>query len=243
MLKLRLRKATPFLVSVGLHSTLVAATFLIATQEDVPKMQESRVVLVLSSYVANKVEPQAQEAPKPQVKKEEPKKMPQKEIVKKQIVKKQQTTPQQAVQKKEIVPPAEAFAPQKSHEVAPTVTKQEVSRAPIQQEPFIQDKPTPSKQISPQIDPATLGQIRFMIQNSLIYPAMARRLKIEGVVFVAFTLTCDGRVKSATVEQKSGSTSLDSKALETVLGLSGEYPKLQKEMQLKIPIAFSLKHS
>lgn len=254
MLKERLRNVTPFLLSVGIHSTLVAATLLMAQENETPKIQESRVALSLSSYVVAKQEPIPQPVKKSvpkkevkkqetKVKKEEPKKIIKKEI-KKEVVQKKQTTPQQTVQKKEIVPPAEAFAPQQSNEVAPVEEIQEISRAPKQKKTVTKavQQATP-KQISPQIDPTTLGQIRFMIQNSLIYPSMARRLKIEGVVYVAFTLTRDGRVKSASIEQKSGSTSLDSKALETVLGLSGEYPKLQKEMQLKIPIAFSLKHS
>ncbi|MDY0120796.1 MAG: TonB family protein [Sulfurimonas sp.] len=245
MLKERLRNATPFLLSVGIHSTLVAATLLMAQENETPKIQESRMALSLSSYVVAKQEPIPQpvkkSVPKKEVKKQETKV---KKEIKKEVVQKKQTTPQQTVQKKEIVPPAEAFAPQKSNEVAPVEEIQEISRAPKQEKTVTKavQQATP-KQNSPQIDPTTLGQIRFMIQNSLIYPSMARRLKIEGVVYVAFTLTRDGRVKSASIEQKSGSTSLDSKALETVLGLSGEYPKLPKEMQLKIPIAFSLKHS
>ncbi|MCD6258630.1 MAG: energy transducer TonB [Helicobacteraceae bacterium] len=243
MLKERLKNATPFLLSVGIHSTLVAATLLMAQDNETPMAQESRVILSLSNYTVVKQEPKPQQIQKNTPKKEEPKKTIKKEI-KKEVVQKKQTTPQQTVQKKEIVPPAEAFAPQKSNEVAPVEEIQEISRAPKQEKTVTKAvQQATAKQNSPQIDPTTLGQIRFMIQNSLVYPAMARRLKIEGVVLVHFILTRDGRVKSALIEQKSGSTSLDSKALETVLGLSGEYPKLPKEMQLKIPIAFSLKHS
>jgi periplasmic protein TonB len=256
MLKERLKNATPFLLSVGIHSTLVAATLLMAQDNETPMAQESRVTLSLSNYTVAKQEPKAQpqsvqkSVPKKElkkqetkVKKEQPKKTIKKEI-KKEVVQKKQITPQQVVQEeKEIVQPTEAFAPQVSNEVTPPLEEKKVSRAPLQQETLQKQEQTPSKQNSPEIDPTTLGQIRFMIQNSLVYPAMARRLKIEGVVLVHFILTRDGRVKSALIEQKSGSTSLDSKALETVLGLSGEYPKLPKEMQLKIPIAFSLKHS
>ena len=246
MFRERLKKATPFLLSVGIHSTLVAATLMMAQENETPKIQESRVTLSLSSYVVAKQEPIPQPVQKSEPKKELKKQQTKvKKEIKKEVLKKKEKTPQQVVQKdKEVVPPAEAFAPQKSNEVAPVEEIQEISRAPKQEKPLREEmQQTTQKQISPQIDPTTLGLIRSMIQNSLIYPSMARRLKIEGVVYVAFTLTRDGRVKSALIEQKSGSTSLDSKALETVLGLSGEYPKLSKEMQLKIPIAFSLKHS
>ena len=82
-----------------------------------------------------------------------------------------------------------------------------------------------------------------MIQRSLIYPSMAKRLRLEGVVYIRFVLTPDGYVKKAEIVEKSGSGLLDRRALETVKDLSGEYPRLSREMQLKIPIVFSLRKS
>jgi len=105
------------------------------------------------------------------------------------------------------------------------------------------DKNAPKKPHSSSVDPSILGKIRAMIQKSLIYPSMAKRLRLEGVVYITFVLTQDGYVKKAQIVQKSGSGVLDSRALETVKNLSGEYPRLSGEMQLKVPIVFSLKKS
>jgi len=253
------RNMIPFLLSLGLHTTLVAATFLIVNNEEEETAPvATKTVLQLASYQASEVVPKIQEAKPNQEIQQKKKAVVEKEIVKKEVKKvpnkpkpkeivkeiKKSKTPEQIVQKeKQKVLPAEAFASQVSNEVAPIQEEKKVSRAPLQQETLVQDKLNTPPEVPKEIDPTTLGVIRSMIQNSLIYPSMARRLKIEGVVLINFILTRDGRVKSAVIEERSGSTSLDSKALETVRNLSGTYPKLSNEMQLKIPIAFSLKQS
>lgn len=69
---------------------------------------------------------------------------------------------------------------------------------------------------------------------------MARRLKIQGVVLVSFKLDENAKVVIASVKKSSGSSLLDSRALDTVKDLSGRYPTLSRTVELKIPIAFSL---
>ena len=79
-----------------------------------------------------------------------------------------------------------------------------------------------------------------MIENALTYPAIARRLRLEGTAVVSFILRPNGLVEKAEIATTSGSTLLDAKALQTVLGLSGEYPTLTRTAFLKIPITFTL---
>lgn len=94
-----------------------------------------------------------------------------------------------------------------------------------------------------EINGATLGRIRAMIENSLTYPAIARKLRLEGVVTVSFLLKPNGLVEKAEILTSSGSALLDTKAIQTILALNGDYPTLPKAVYLKIPIAFSLKKS
>lgn len=94
-----------------------------------------------------------------------------------------------------------------------------------------------------QIGGAALGHIRAMIENAITYPAIARKLRVEGVVLVTFTLKPDGTVETAHVKSTSGSSVLDTKAIQTILSLSGDYPSLGKTFELSIPIAFSLHKS
>jgi len=82
-----------------------------------------------------------------------------------------------------------------------------------------------------------------MIENAITYPSIARKLRLEGVVLVTFTLKPDGTVEAAHVKSTSGSNVLDTKAIQTILSLSGDYPSLGKTFELSIPIAFSLHKS
>ncbi len=82
-----------------------------------------------------------------------------------------------------------------------------------------------------------------MIENAITYPSIARKLRLEGVVLVTFILKSDGTVDEAQVKSTSGSNLLDTKAIQTILSLSGDYPSLGKTVELSIPIAFHLKKS
>ena len=88
-----------------------------------------------------------------------------------------------------------------------------------------------------------MGHIRAMIENAITYPSIARKLRLEGVVLVTFILKPDGTVDTAHIKSTSGSTVLDSKAIQTILSLSGDYPALGKTFELSIPIAFNLHKS
>jgi protein TonB len=79
-----------------------------------------------------------------------------------------------------------------------------------------------------------------MIENSLTYPAIARRLRLQGTVVVSFILKTSGLVEKVEIVMSSGSAMLDSRALQTVLALNGDYPALTETAFLKVPITFSL---
>jgi protein TonB len=141
-------------------------------------------------------------------------------------------TPEIKAQPTEAAPLSEAFASPPSHTVA--------SAAPADSPPT----PDTIKKADPNGPGATvLGQIRAMIENAIAYPAIARRLRLEGVVTLSFMLTPDGAVAKAEVLQSSGSSVLDRKALNTLWDLSGDFPSLEAITQLTIPITFSLKKS
>jgi protein TonB len=91
-----------------------------------------------------------------------------------------------------------------------------------------------------QIGGAALGHIRAMIEKSITYPTTARKLHVEGVVLMTFTLKADGTVDTAHVKNSSGSSILDTKAIQTILNLSGQYPALGKTFELSVPITFTL---
>ncbi len=87
---------------------------------------------------------------------------------------------------------------------------------------------------------AALGHIRAMIEKALVYPAVARKLRLEGTAMISFVLKSDGTVDTVKIISTSGSRSLDTKAVQTILSLSGHYPALGRTIELSIPVAFAL---
>lgn len=152
------------------------------------------------------------------------------------------TTPDKIVTKQPTLSP-EASAPL-AHTPMPTSSlpsksidsPQSVSLTPVNELPR---NPVSDKQIGG----AALGHIRAMIENAITYPSIARKLRLEGVVLVTFILKSDGTVETAQVSSTSGSSVLDTKAIQTILSLSGDYPALGKTFELSIPIAFNLRKS
>ncbi|DAB30371.1 MAG TPA: hypothetical protein CFH84_04490 [Sulfurimonas sp. UBA12504] len=240
-------KLKALLASLSFHILLLALAFSLLPQVlKTPLEEASSISISLADYVPSpnvlqKTEPTSSKEVLPEEKqtisKTQAKTQP------KKIDTKKMQTPQQAPLTEEKVLSAEAFTPPVSNETSTQNSDTKLIDSP---QKVLSDKPnelpSPSESSS-QITPTTLGLIRAMIQNALIYPTMAKRLKIEGVVVVSFVLTSNGLVESATIITKSGSNSLDTKALDTVLALSGEYPTVNKTVQLQIPIAFSLKKS
>lgn len=234
-----------FFASLLIHGSLLATGLYIVHNQPVelPKADE-RVTVSISTLAPSFS--QEKSPSKPIVKKvqHKPIKHIKKKSVKTPIVKQKtsQKSPKPFIKKKLL--PSEAFTPHVSNDVTaltsdkePLYSPKKISSETPKEALTTQNKSTQS------ISPTTLGLIRSLIQNSLTYPAIARKLKIEGVVVVSFVLTQDGRVENATIYTKSGSSSLDSKALKTVLALSGEYPHLSKKVDLRIPISFSLQNS
>lgn len=242
-------KIKAFIISLTIHITLFVILLYSSTQivRIEPLKEEKKVMSVslVSSFeksLPKKITPQP--APvKPVVKKVLAKKpllkkpTITKKIAPKPIIKK---SPKKAAPQPKVAPIPEKMAPttQPAELFTPLATKQAVTNK-VEKDSLNPEPPLQEKGVSP----TELGKIRSLIQNSLVYPAIARRMKIEGVVVVAFLLSKDGHVERANVVVPSGSRTLDAKALKTVLALSGEYPHLKKKTDLQIPISFSLKNS
>jgi TonB family protein len=255
---LRANRYKAFYASLLIHTALFsAALYFGAVYKKTPQIQENKIIMQLSSFVPHttpkqEVLPQkAVQTPQPKAQ-PQPKKAAQKTLRK--IPQKQpktlQPTPvkeepiaQEVVQNEAVS--SEAFTPPLSEEVAQEVTLHEETPlySPALQ-PSVQNTTTPKEHTQKEsLDHTTLSLIRSMIQEALIYPPLAKRLKLEGVVVVSFTLTRDGRVEDALILNPSKSTSLDKRALQTVTSLSGSYPELPSKTTLEIPIAFTLKKS
>ncbi|MFH0709430.1 MAG: energy transducer TonB [Pseudomonadota bacterium] len=241
--KIQYNKTKSFAASFGIHATFLAILFYIATLNTVPLTHgEERVVISLSDFSStdgdiNKLEqlPQPkktlQSIPKVQPKTVE-------EIEPLPIT----TTPERIATKQPTLS-SEASAPLAVPQSRPSSPPPNSIDSP-KPSTVSSEKELPRNPISDnQIGGAALGHIRAMIENAITYPTIARKLRLEGVVLVTFILKSDGTVETAQIKSTSGSHILDKKALDTILSLSGDYPKLGKPIDFNIPIAFNLHKS
>ena len=215
-------KTIAFFISIFIHTSLIAASVMFLREPEKPQNKtEKRIVVSLSEYV------------KPQVKKADPK--IQKEVLKekpKKIVKKKEFLEKVNPLKKQLI--------EKEEKEIKKIVENVLEKKVLQSKKITKLETLPKEPKKETIEASFLDEIRLLIQSSLRYPSMARRLKIQGVVLVSFKLDKNAKVVIASVKKSSGSSLLDSRALDTVKDLSGRYPTLSRTVELKIPIAFSL---
>ena len=82
--------------------------------------------------------------------------------------------------------------------------------------------------------------IKKRIRQYLVYSPQAKRMGIQGLVYVAFTITRDGSAQNVELRTSSGFDSLDESALEAVHRASPFAPPPQAA-RVVVPIQFSLK--
>ena len=83
-----------------------------------------------------------------------------------------------------------------------------------------------------------LKQIVALIQKNIKYPKRAKRLNIQGKVLVKFKILINGEIKDVT--SISGHRLLIKSSLEAIEKASKEFPKVKKEIVIKVPIQYTL---
>ncbi|RIK96578.1 MAG: hypothetical protein DCC71_22320 [Proteobacteria bacterium] len=82
-----------------------------------------------------------------------------------------------------------------------------------------------------------LEEIRRRLQSALVYPPIARRLGLEGVAWVQFSIDHAGAAHDVDVARSSGHPMLD-KAARTTVGRAGRLPWVYG--RIEVPIRFAL---
>lgn len=82
--------------------------------------------------------------------------------------------------------------------------------------------------------------IKELIWKNSIYPSMARKLGVEGRVVLAFVILPNGTVEDVRVTLSSGSSILDSSALDAVRRAS-PFPMPPVEAEIVIPVVYRLR--
>jgi len=89
---------------------------------------------------------------------------------------------------------------------------------------------------------AYLAALRQAIQRGLVYPAVARRLGLAGLVRVRFQVLADGRVDPGSLVVTGGSDDdiLRRGALDTIRRLSTFSPPPVGSIGVEVPVSFTL---
>jgi protein TonB len=131
---------------------------------------------------------------------------------------------------REKKPPAVAAAPQATPDQAPRAA------APMPGASY--DPPSASL-------PTWKGLLLRHLERHKRYPAEAQRQRQEGVVYMLFTLSRDGRVLAARILRPSGNASLDQEGLDLLRRAQPMPPfpvdQPGESMELSVPIQFSLR--
>jgi len=83
-----------------------------------------------------------------------------------------------------------------------------------------------------------LQKIVQLIQKNVIYPKRAKRLNIQGKVFVLFKISINGEITE--LKGISGHRLLIKSALKAIEKASRTFPKVKKEITIKVPIQYKL---
>ncbi|ADG93508.1 TonB family protein [Arcobacter nitrofigilis DSM 7299] len=83
-----------------------------------------------------------------------------------------------------------------------------------------------------------LKKIVILIQKNIKYPKRAKRLNIQGKVMVKFKILTNGEIRE--IESISGHSLLIKSSIEAIEKASKEFPKVKKEIVIKVPIQYTL---
>lgn len=214
-----------FVVHIAIAYALFVGSVLL------PKAAAKEVVVTEISFLDEPQPPLIKEEIKQEIpQKPEPivEKKPEKKVQKEHA----KVTPLQ----KQIVEPIATQVPSQEPLVEPTTASQT---------PTTNTQEPKHKVTSPHSDDLLLiylTKVRTKIQKSLHYPAMARKMGIEGEAVVQFMIHTNGMVDASSIKiaKSSGKAILDRNAIDAVLeALPFESPP-HEEIEIKVPVVFKL---
>jgi len=249
-----MRYLNSFLITFFIYTSVIIAfitifaddKIIIKKEKNLPQTISLRHVELMPVPKFEKKEELKKEEPKRvEAKKIEPKKIEKKKVIKKKVVKKiEKKKPKKKKDiKKKIVRKIE------KKKVEKTVVKKEVLKETIITKPTIIAKPSIQKPIKQKVINEEkdveqdyldkyLRLIRNQIKQNVHYPKSAKRLKIQGIVNVKFTLRSNGKVDNIVI--LSGHSRLKKSTINAVKDAASSFPKIKKDITIQLPIEYKL---
>ncbi|RAZ54685.1 energy transducer TonB [Campylobacter hyointestinalis] len=90
-------------------------------------------------------------------------------------------------------------------------------------------------------DDPFLKELKTAIDRAGIYPRIARKMRLEGEIWLEFIWTKNSKLEDLKITKKSNHDILDKSALETIIKASRNFPKHHKTIKIQVPIIYKIK--
>lgn len=102
-------------------------------------------------------------------------------------------------------------------------------------------EPSPPPLPKPSYMEENLGTIRTILQEQLVYPKIAIKLRQQGEAKIGFYLFPNGEVSDIELESSSGFSLLDNAAQTLIIENAQKFPKPRQKVHISIPIGYRLR--
>ena len=145
-----------------------------------------------------------------------------------------------------LVPEKQTLEPKQSFKIAPKKSQSKTSTKPlnerIENSNLKSNESVKSSNLSSkQSEEIALNKIREAIQKAQIYPLIAQKKRMSGVVKVEFIWKSDKTLADLKIIQSSGYTLLDKSALESIRKASLNFPSYERNLKITLPISYEIK--
>ncbi|HEP3215895.1 energy transducer TonB [Campylobacter felis] len=145
-----------------------------------------------------------------------------------------------------LAPEKQALTPKQSSKIAPKKSQSKTSAKPLNER--IENSNLKSNEStknsilnSKQSEEVALNKIQEAIQKAQIYPLIAQKKRMSGVVKVEFMWMSDKTLADLKIIQSSGYTLLDKSALESIRKASLNFPSYERNLKITLPISYEIK--
>ncbi|WP_270965370.1 energy transducer TonB [Campylobacter upsaliensis] len=145
-----------------------------------------------------------------------------------------------------LAPKKQALTPKQSSKIAPKKSQSKTSAKPLNERienlNLKSNESTKSSILSSkQSEEVALNKIQEAIQKAQIYPLIAQKKRMSGVVKVEFMWMSDKTLADLKIIQSSGYTLLDKSALESIRKASLNFPSYERNLKITLPISYEIK--
>ncbi|EMJ0665490.1 energy transducer TonB [Campylobacter upsaliensis] len=145
-----------------------------------------------------------------------------------------------------LAPEKQALTSKQSSKIASKKSQSKTSAKPlnerIENSNLKSNESTKSSILSSkQSEESALNKIQEAIQKAQIYPLIAQKKRMSGVVKVEFMWMSDKTLADLKIIQSSGYTLLDKSALESIRKASLNFPSYERNLKITLPISYEIK--